>query len=145
MGRRHQKICRHCNFFYRLYYWYGVHFIILVFGLFPSSGVTAMVLNISPPFCSVQYTFNPTLSIYLLHESFHLGVCLPIRVFTGRAYWCNLACVFFSFSPHVRTIRDIHITSKENMANEFNTFFTNVGPNLANDITEPDENISIII
>ena len=39
--------------------------------------------------------------------------------------------------------RDIHITSKENMANEFNTFFTNVGPNLANDITEPDENISI--
>ena len=39
--------------------------------------------------------------------------------------------------------RDIHITSKENMANEFNTFFTNVGPNLAKDITEPDENISI--
>ena len=39
--------------------------------------------------------------------------------------------------------RDIHITSKENMANEFNTFCTNVGPNLANDITEPDENISI--
>ena len=39
--------------------------------------------------------------------------------------------------------RDIHITSKENMANEFNTFFTNVGPNLANDITESDENISI--
>ena len=39
--------------------------------------------------------------------------------------------------------RDIHITSKEDMANEFNIFFTNVGPNLANDITEPDENISI--
>ena len=39
--------------------------------------------------------------------------------------------------------RDIHITRKEDMANEFNTFFTNVGPNLANDITEPDENISI--
>ena len=30
------------------------------------------------------------------------------------------------------------------MANEFNTFFfTNVGPNLANDITNPAENISI--
>ena len=29
------------------------------------------------------------------------------------------------------------------MANGFNIFFTNVGPNLANDITEPDENISI--
>ena len=40
--------------------------------------------------------------------------------------------------------RDIHITSEGDMANEFNTFFfTNVGPNLANDITEPDENISI--
>ena len=39
--------------------------------------------------------------------------------------------------------RDIHITSKEDMANEFNILFTNVGPNLANDITEPDENISI--
>ena len=40
--------------------------------------------------------------------------------------------------------RDIHINCKEDMANEFNTFFfTNVGPNLANDITEPDENISI--
>ncbi len=25
------------------------------------------------------------------------------------------------------------------MAYEFNTFFTNVGPNLANDITNPDE------
>ena len=39
--------------------------------------------------------------------------------------------------------RDIHITRKEDMANEFNTCFTNVGPNLANDITEPDDNISI--
>ena len=40
--------------------------------------------------------------------------------------------------------RDIHITSKEDMANAFNTFcFTNVGPNLANDITEPDENMSM--
>ena len=39
--------------------------------------------------------------------------------------------------------RDIHITSKQNMANEFNTFFTNVGPNLANGITNPAENISI--
>ena len=41
--------------------------------------------------------------------------------------------------------RDIHITSKEDMANEFNIFFTNAGPNLANpnDITEPDENMSI--
>ena len=39
--------------------------------------------------------------------------------------------------------RDIHITSKEDMANEFIICFTNVGPNLANDITEPDENISI--
>ena len=40
--------------------------------------------------------------------------------------------------------RDIHITSKEDMANALNTFFfTNVGPNLANDITEPDENISM--
>ena len=29
------------------------------------------------------------------------------------------------------------------MANEFNTFFTNVGPNLANDITNPGENISM--
>ena len=30
------------------------------------------------------------------------------------------------------------------MANQFNTcFFTNVGPNLANDITNPDEHISI--
>ena len=35
------------------------------------------------------------------------------------------------------------ITSKQNMASEFNTFFTNVGPNLANDITNPGENISI--
>ena len=32
---------------------------------------------------------------------------------------------------------DVHISSKQNMANEFNTFFTNVGPNLANDITNP--------
>ena len=40
--------------------------------------------------------------------------------------------------------RDTHITSKQNMANEFITFFfTNVGPNLANDITNPDESISI--
>ena len=32
---------------------------------------------------------------------------------------------------------------QNDMANEFNTFFTNVGPNLANDITNPDENIYI--
>ena len=38
---------------------------------------------------------------------------------------------------------DVHISSKQNMANEFNTFFTNVGPNLANDITNPGENISM--
>ena len=38
---------------------------------------------------------------------------------------------------------DVHISSKQNMANEFNTLlFTNVGPNLANDITHPDENSS---
>ena len=38
---------------------------------------------------------------------------------------------------------DVHISSKKNMANEFNTFFTNVGPNLANDFTNPGENISM--
>ena len=38
---------------------------------------------------------------------------------------------------------DRHIASKQNMASEINTFFTNVGPNLANNITNPGENISI--
>ena len=38
---------------------------------------------------------------------------------------------------------DRRITSKQNMASEFNTFFTNVGPNLANYITNPGENISM--
>ena len=35
--------------------------------------------------------FNPALSISLLHESFHLGLCLPLRLFLGtRAYIYNL-------------------------------------------------------
>ena len=38
---------------------------------------------------------------------------------------------------------DIHISSKQNMANEFNTFFYQCWPKLANDITNPDENMSI--
>ena len=40
---------------------------------------------------------------------------------------------------------DRHINSKLNMASEFNTFFTNVGPNLANDITNLGENMSMTI
>ena len=31
----------------------------------------------------VSSSFNPTLSIYLLHDSFHLVFCLPLRFFPG--------------------------------------------------------------
>ena len=45
-----------------------------------------MVLNLFLKLCPVQYffvTFNPTLSIYLLQDSFHLVFCLRLRLFPG--------------------------------------------------------------
>ena len=52
--------------------------------LFPSSGVTGMVMNIILPLCPVQcvHLFNSTLSISLLHEAFHLVFYLPRRLIT---------------------------------------------------------------
>ena len=59
---------------------------ILLRGLFPSSVVARLVLNIMLPLCPVHAVyiilyFNPTLSKFLLHESFHLVFCHPHRLF----------------------------------------------------------------
>ena len=61
--------------------------ILLLLGLFPY-GVAGMVLNRPTilPLCPVQCVllrFNPIHSISLLHESFHLVFCIPLRPIPG--------------------------------------------------------------
>ena len=56
--------------------------LILLPRLFPSSGVVGIVINISLSLCTSS-AFKPILSISLLHESFHLVFCLPLRLFSG--------------------------------------------------------------
>ncbi len=51
---------------------------------FPISGVAGMVTTLSHFVKSrTSSSFNPTLSISLLHESFHIVLCLPLRPFPG--------------------------------------------------------------
>ena len=64
--------------------WFDHSFLLFLPGLFPSSGVAGMVLNIILPLCPVQYfLLIPTLSISLLHEFFHLVFYLRLRLFPG--------------------------------------------------------------
>ena len=57
-------------------------FLILLLWCFLSSGVLNIILFLFVMYSSSS-SFNPTLSISLLHESFHLIFCLPLHLFHG--------------------------------------------------------------
>ena len=61
-----------------------------------SSEVAGMAFNVILPLCSGQCVLllNQTLSIYILYESFHLVLCLPLSLFpgTGASYILLSTC-----------------------------------------------------
>ena len=83
---------------------------------FPSSVIAGMVMSIIPQLVLsiASFSFYPTLSIYITHESFHLRLLLPLRLFPGTGtyntllstypysvprwpFLCDLLCHWFYF------------------------------------------------